>query len=112
MNWFNYFVVAAIGLLGLLAGGAKLTLAEPEVAFFASLGFSEAIVVTFGALQILASIGLIFGSIRFYAALVAALVFLASAIMITASENLPLASISMIPVALASYVAYVTKRRQ
>ena len=99
-------VAVMVGLLSLLAGAAKVAQVPEEVAFLGQLGFGAPLIVAFGALQVVGGLLMIIPKTRFYGALLAAAGFTISVVLLLLAGNLPFAGVSIVPVALAAWVAY------
>ncbi len=97
-----------IGLLSIAAGAAKIALVPAEVEFLSQFGFTSALTVSFGALQVLGGLLLVIPTTRFYGALIAAIAFALSAALLLVAGNLSFAGVSLVPVILASLIAYKT----
>jgi len=87
-----------IVLLCLAAGLAKVMQVPNEVEFFQSLGLNSNMLIAFGALQIFAGVELAIPKTRKYGIAFAAFLFLASAVMLFISGNIPFGFVSLIPV--------------
>ena len=95
-----------IGLLSIAAGAAKITLVPAEVEFHSQFGFTNALTMSFGVLQALGGLLTIIPVTRFYGSLMAATGFALSAVLVFASGNAVFAGISLVPFALAAFIAY------
>lgn len=94
-------LIAAVSLLSLAAGAAKLVMAEPEIAFFSALGIDPRWMLPLGALQVAGAILAVFKRLRVAAAALMAAGFAISAMMIGLTGNTGFAAISAVPVLLA-----------
>lgn len=109
MKILKIVIVGIITLLSIAAGLAKVMQAPQEMEFLQGAGLSTAMIVAFGLVQVLGGILLIPGRTRLPGAVLAALAFLMSAILIFTSGNLPFGLVSLIPVALASAIIYQSR---
>ena len=99
-------VAMLIGLLSITAGAAKIFLAPEEVEFLSQFGFTTVLTVSFGTIQVLAGLLLMIPITRFYGSLIAALAFALSATLLLVAGKLAFAGVSLVPVILASLIAY------
>lgn len=99
-------IAVLIGLLSIAAGAAKIALVPEEVEFLSQFGFTSVLIVLFGIVQVMAGLLLIIPKTRFHGALVAAFAFALSAILLLIAGNLAFAGVSLVPVILASLIAY------
>lgn len=95
-----------IGLLSIAAGAAKIALVPEEVAFLSQFGFTNVLTISFGLVQVLGGLLIVIPVTRFYGALVAAVAFAFSAVLLLIAGNLAFAGVSLVPVLLASWIAY------
>ena len=95
-----------LGLLGAAAGFAKVTQAPPEIAFFQGLGLGAIVVIAFGILQLVSAVLLIFETRRYIGAILLAVTFSLSVVMILMTGQIGFALVSVIPVLMASWVIY------
>ena len=95
-----------IGLLSIAAGGAKVALVPAEVEFLGQFGFSNALTMAFGLVQVLGGLLIFIPVTRFYGAVIAAAAFALSAVLVLASGNAAFAGVSLVPVLLAGFVGY------
>lgn len=101
-----------IGLLSIAAGAAKITLVPEEVKFLSQFGFTSALTVTFGIVQVLGGLLLVIPTTRFIGSFIVGLAFALSVVLLLIAGNLPFAGVSLIPVGLAGLVAYQSKLRR
>ena len=99
-------VAILVGFLSLAAGTAKITLQPDEVDFLGQFGLGNALIISYGILQALAGLLMLIPATRFYGAVIAALCFAASLILIFMSGNMAFAIVSLVPCLLAVFIAY------
>ena len=99
-------VAVLIGLLSIAAGAAKVALVPPEVAFLSQFGFSNALTVSYGIVQVLGGLLLLIPRTRLYGSVIAAIAFALSTGLLFAAANLTIAGGSLLPVVLAGWIAY------
>lgn len=90
--------------LSLTAGAAKIMEFPQEIAFFQRAGIGAPALFLMGAAQILSAACLIFKKSRALGAVIAAICFAISAIVILAVGQIVFALVSLIPVAIAIFV--------
>lgn len=110
MRYLRIGILVLVGLLSLAAGGAKLAMAEQEVAFFRAIGLAPFWLIPLGIIQVGGAVLLLFSRMRPIGAWAIAAGFLLSTVSLLVSGNLMFAAISLIPVALAAYVALTDRR--
>lgn len=91
-------------LLSLAAGLAKVAKVEAEFEFLSNAGLNESQILVFGLVQIAAGALMILPKTRFYGAMIAALAFLASTVLIFMSGNISFGLLSIIPILMADAV--------
>ena len=96
--------LALVVLLSIAAAVPKLLRVPQEVTFFEKAGLAGSAVLLFGLLQLAGGILLVFTRTRLWGAGVAAVVFLASAIMVFLSGQTAFGLLSMLPVLMAGLV--------
>jgi hypothetical protein len=99
-------VAVMIGLLSIAAGAAKIALVPDEVEFLSQFGFTTILIVSFGTVQVLGGVLLVIPATRFYGSLAAALAFTLSAALLLIAGDLGFGGVSLVPVVLASLIAY------
>lgn len=109
MKILNVLIIGIIALLSIAAGLAKVMQAPQEMAFLQGTGLSTAMIVAFGLFQLLGGVLLIPVRTRLPGAVLAALAFLVSAVLIFTSGDLTFGLVSLLPVALACVIIYREK---
>lgn len=95
-----------IGLLSIAAGAAKIALVPEEVEFLSQFGFTTVLTISFGIVQVLGGMLMVVPVSRFYGALIATVAFALSAVLLLVAGNLAFAGVSLVPVLLASWIAF------
>ncbi len=95
-----------IALLGIAAGSAKITLVPEEVTFLNQFGLSNTMIISFGVLQVLGGILLLMPKTRLYGAIISAIGFAVSVILLFGAGKTIMALISLIPFSLTGFIAY------
>lgn len=99
-------VAVLMGLLSIAAGVAKVALFPEEVAFLDQFGFSTDLTMSFGIVQVAGGLLLMSPRTRAYGSLIVAVAFVLSAVLLFLAGNTAFGAISILPVALAGFVAY------
>lgn len=94
MKLFINILVAVLALLAVASGIPKVMLMEQEVAFFGAYGFSDVLLIVFGISQLLAGVMLVFPKTRIAGALLLAITFAASLVMLLMSGNMLMAAVT------------------
>ena len=94
MQIIRNLLVAVIALLAVTSGVAKMALMQQDVDVFGKHGFSDPILVAFGALQLAGGVFLAFRKTRTIGATIIALTFLASIVVLLLDGNVPMAVIT------------------
>jgi len=87
-------LIALLAILAAFSGIAKITLVQNEVEFFGQYGFSNAMLIVFGAAQLAGGIFLPWRKTRFAAAAVIAGTFLVSLVMLLLDGNIPVSIVT------------------
>ena len=90
--------------LALSSGIAKMLLLQQEVDVFANYGFSNPLLIAFGALQFAGGVFLVFGRTRFIGAALVAATFLVSLIVLFMEGNVVMSVITMLVTAALAVV--------
>ena len=106
----NILIIAIVALLSIAAGLAKVMQTQQEMEFLQSFGLSSALIVAFGLVQISGGVLLVPGKTRILGAVLAALAFVVSTVLIFVGGNLVFGLVSMLPIALACVIIYQTAR--
>lgn len=99
-----------VTVLSAAAAVPKILRMPNEVEFFANAGLDERSVLGFGMIQLAGGLLLVMPGTRLGGAYVTAGAFLASAVMLLATGQVPFGLVSFIPVVMAGLVAVETSR--
>ncbi len=105
MNTAHKIIHVIVTLLSIAAAVPKISQAPQEVQFFAAVGLPPLAVAVFGCVQLLGGVLLIIPRTRLWGALIAALAFLCSAIMLLMAGQMAFGLVSLVPAALAAAIA-------
>ena len=104
MKIFFNIVLVLLVLLASSSGITKIMLIQREVDFFSQYGFTNPILIGFGVTQLMAGLLLVAPKTRIIGALLIAITFLISAVLLLMSSSIPMAVITLIFVALAGFI--------
>ena len=94
---YNILLVILV-FLATSSGITKILLMQQDVEFFGEFGFSNAILVTYGAFQLVGGILLIISKTRFAGALIVAITFIISAIVLIMAGKILVAIITFVTI--------------
>ena len=100
-------ILAILTLLAIASGITKVMLLPQDVEFFGRYGFSNPILVAFGAAQVIGGVLLPFGRTRFVGATIVAITFVVSLVVLLMDGNVP---VSIVTLAATLLLGVVMKR--
>jgi len=100
-------VLVILTFLAISSGFAKVLLMPRDVEFFSQYGFTNMILIIFGAVQLIGGILLLLGKTRFVGAAMVASTFLVSLVLLIMDRNVP---VSMITIAMTLLLIVVMKQ--
>jgi hypothetical protein len=104
----NIIIIAAIALLSIAAGLAKVMQSPQEIEFLQGLGLSAFLIIIFGLVQIVGGVLIAPNRTRMPGAILVTLGFVVSTVLIFMGGNVTFGLISLIPAALAGMIIYQT----
>jgi len=96
MKIFLKIILVIIVFLATSSGITKIILMQQDVEFFGKYGFSNPILISYGAAQLLGAILLLLAKTRIVGAVLVAITFLISAVLLGLEGNIPLTIITLI----------------
>ena len=87
MKIFLNVILAILVFLAISSGVTKIMLMPQDVEFFAAYGFTNPILIAYGATQLIGGILLIIQKTRFFGAVVVAITFFISAVVLIIAGN-------------------------
>jgi hypothetical protein len=96
MKIASFLLLAVLTFLAVSSGMTKILLMQQDVEFFARYGFSEPIIIAFGAAQLIGGILLPFKKTRFTGAAIVASTFLVSLALLLMEGNIPVSIVTLI----------------
>ena len=104
MKIANSIILVLLTLLSISAGVTKLMQVPQEVEFLNNAGLNNIAIILFGVLQVIGGILLIFKKTRKIGALVTAIAFAISTILIFMTGKLAFGFVSILPILLAAFI--------
>ena len=108
MKFVHILIVAAIAILSVAAGLAKVLQSQHEIEFLQGLGLSIFVIMVFGLLQIIGGVLMAPKKTRMPGAVLVTLGFVVSTVLVFIGGNVTFGLISVIPAALAGVISYKT----
>jgi len=99
-------ILAILVFLAITSGITKMTLMQQDVEFFGKYGFTNPILVTYGAFQLLGGILLVLPKSRIIGASLVAMTFLISAVVLVLEGNIPVTIVTLICVILLGVIIW------
>ena len=100
---FNVILVILV-FLAVSSGITKIILMQQDVEFFGKYGFTNPILIAYGAAQLLGGILLVLPKSRIIGAALVAITFLISAVVLAMEGNIPITMVTLICVALLGVI--------
>jgi len=104
MKIFYWLILAVLVFLAISAGGTKVMLMQQDVEFFGRYGFTNTMLIVFGVAQLLGGVLLIWLKTRAVGAIIVAITFLVSAVILVFAGSYPLAIVTAICVSALGYI--------
>jgi len=104
MKIFINVVLAILVFLAVSVGVTKIMLMQQDVEFFGKYGFTNTILITYGVVQLLGGILLAFPKTRIIGAILVAITFLISAIVLVMEDNIPVTIVTLVFVLLSGFI--------
>lgn len=109
MKLFSKIVLVVLIVLAISSGITKILLMQQEVEFFGKYGFSDPILIAYGATQLIGGVLLSFKKSRFIGAVVVAVTFLISLVVLLMEGNI---SVSLATVVVTLLLGMVMKQNR
>ena len=104
MNILNKIILIVLVFLAVSSGLTKILLMQQDVEFFGAFGFSHPILISYGVFQLLGGILLIFEKSRCFGALLVAITFIISAVVLVLSNKLIVALITCVAILMLGFI--------
>ncbi len=98
MKMFLKVILTILVFLAISAGFTKIILMPRDVKFFGAYGFTNPMLIAYGAAQFIGGILLIFQKTRFFGAIIVAITFLISAVVLVMAGNILFTIITVIAI--------------
>jgi len=105
-------ILVVLTFLAVSSGITKVILMEQELNFFSKYGFSNPILISYGAIQLIGGALLPFRKTRFAAAAVVAMTFIVSLVVLLADGNMPLSAVTAVATLLLGAVMVQSRRAE
>ena len=89
-------ILVILVLLAISSGITKVLLMPQEVEFFGAYGFSNAMLIMFGCIQVFGGVLMVFFKTRFYGAIIVAITFLFSLVVLLLASSIVPAVITIV----------------
>lgn len=97
-------ILSILVLLAISSGITKITLMQQDVEFFGKYGFSEPLLIAFGASQLVGGLLMPFRKTRFVGAAIVAVTFVVSLVLLLMDGNIPVSAITAVATLLLGVV--------
>jgi hypothetical protein len=94
MRFVSTIILILLVFLAVSSGIAKIVLMQQDVEFFGRYGFTNPILIAFGATQLIGGVMLPFMKTRFFGAAIVATTFLVSLVLLVWEGNIPVAVVT------------------
>jgi len=110
MKIVKFLIIVVVALLSIAAGAAKVMQTPQEMEFLQGVGLSETLIMVFGLVQIAGGVLLVPQKTRLSGAVLAAMAFVVSTVLIFIGGNLAFGLFSILPIVLAGVLIYQCAR--
>ena len=104
MRIASTLVLVLLTLLSILSGVTKIALMPEDVEFFGRYGFSNPVLIAFGATQLIGGVLMPFRKTRFVGAAIVAITFLVSLVLLLVDGNMPVSILTAVATLLLGIV--------
>lgn len=111
MNIYLNVILSILVFLAVSSGVTKIMLMPQDVEFFGNYGFTNPILITYGGVQVIGGILLVFRKTRFFGALIVAITFLISAAVLIMARNIPVTIITVVAVLMLGVIMKQSLKR-
>jgi len=108
MKIFFNVVLVILVFLAISSGITKIMLMQQDVEFFGKYGFTNPILLLFGVTQLIGGVLLVLQKFRVIGAVLVAITFLISAILLVMDNNIPVTIITLVCVLLLGFIIKIT----
>jgi len=100
---FNIALVILV-LLAVSSGVTKIMLMPQDVEFFGAYSFGKPVLIVFGIFQVIGGTSMVVPKLRIYGAIVVAITFIVSLVLLIMAGNYPVAGFTAVAIALLGWV--------
>lgn len=104
MKAVSTIILILLTLLAVSSGITKILLMQQDVNFFGKYGFSDPILIAYGLVQLIGGVLLIFTKTRFVGAVIVAVTFLISLVVLLLEGNIPVSIVTVVATLLLGVV--------
>ena len=104
MKIIHYLILAILVFLAVSSGVTKIMLMPQDVEFFTKFGFTKPLLIVIGAVQLVGGALLLMPRARRLGAIVVAITFLISFVLLVLAGDLPVAAVTLVCTALLAYL--------
>lgn len=97
-------ILAILVLLAISSGVTKILLMQQDVEFFGQYGFTNSVLIAYGVVQLIGGLLLVLPKTRVVGAIVVAITFLISLVILVMAGNIPVAIITLVCIILLGLV--------
>jgi len=105
-------VLVFLVFLAVSSGITKIMLMQQDVEFFGAYGFTNFLLILYGATQLIGGILIAIPKTRVIGALIVAITFLVSAIVLIMAGNIPVAIVTIIMILLLGLIAKQSQKKR
>ncbi len=109
MNLAFKIILTILIFLAISSGVTKIMLLSQDVEFFGAYGFSHTMLVALGITQLIGGILMVIPKFRMYGAVIVAITFLISLVLLVMDSNFLVAGITMVAITLLGWVAKLSR---
>lgn len=104
MRYFWIIAIAVLTFLAISSGITKVMLMQQDVEFFGKYGFSNPILIGYGAVQLIGGGLLPFKKTRFVGAFIVAITFVVSLVILLLEGNIPVSIVTLLATVLLGFI--------
>jgi len=104
MKIASTIILVILVFLAIFSGATKIALAQADIEFFGKYGFSNPMLIAFGATQLLGGVLMPFRKTRFSGAAIVAITFIVSLVLLLMDGNIPVSIVTVVAIFLLGVV--------
>jgi hypothetical protein len=110
MKIIKVVLIILVTILGLSAGGAKILLMPEEMKFFSKVGMNDMMLIVFGLIQLIGAILFIFSKTRKIGAIILAVTFGTSSLIILLAGKITFGLFSLLPIGIILVILNINQK--